>query len=69
MIRVELGGEVDNNIGLFRRCFISKLIILNAFKSMVIYDIKEKTHEKFDYQENNFKYGGFIRNFVRFIEF
>lgn len=67
MIRVELGSEVDNNIGLFKRCFINKLIILNAFKLMVIYDIKEKTHEKFDYQEINFKYGGFIHNFVCFI--
>ena len=43
MARIELGGEVDNNIGLFKRYFISKLKFLNAFKSMVIYDIKEKT--------------------------
>lgn len=39
MARIELGGEVDNNISLFKRYFISKLKFLNAFKSMANYSI------------------------------
>lgn len=36
MIRVELGSEVDNNIGLFKRCFISKLIILIFIQNFIM---------------------------------
>lgn len=36
MIRVELGGEVDNNIGLFKRYFISKLIILIFIQNFIM---------------------------------
>lgn len=39
MARIELGGEVDNNISLFKRYFISKLKFLNAFKSMANFSI------------------------------